>query len=132
MSYVASGYWDAGYAVEDGEEGAFAVPASSRTPATVSSSIATQVYRAFAAHANAGAMVSSSSAFQGFYAVPADCLSGTTVTQSSAPQNHEARPASASAGATVSPSYGRVLSLELTAPVAHYPHTLQSAEYPVQ
>ena len=131
MSYVAPGYWDAGYAVEDGGE-ASAVPANSVGGAVATSSNAAQTHRATPADAVAGATVTSTFASHGIFAMPSDCVSGSTVTASNAPQNHQATPANANGGATVTPSHGIVLSLAPTFPVAHYPDFLQRAEYPVQ
>lgn len=130
MSYVASGYWAAGYAVED--ESGIVVPANSNSGSVVGPASATQTHRATPANGDAGATVSSTFATHGFFAIPRDCQSGATVSASNAPQNNQVQPASSNAGATVGSSYALMLSLELTFPVASYPHTLQSAEYPAK
>ena len=136
MSVFASGVYAEGvYAEEDEGGDAHATPANSASPATVSSSSATQLQRASAADCFSGATVTSTVASQneGEAGVsPANSVSGATVTASSARQTHQASPAAASGGAVVSNSRAIVLSLELTYPIASYPDMLQSAEYPVQ
>lgn len=108
MSYYVAGYIDAGYFEDEVADGN-ATPANSVSPATVSSSSATQTHVATPAHSMLGATVESSDQ-QIYQATPANCVGG----------------------ALVSPSRAAMLSRELTFPVAYYPDTLQSAEYPVQ
>ena len=130
MSYVAPGYWASGYAVED--ESGIVVPANSNAGSVVGPSSAAQTHRATPGSSDAGATVSSTFASQGFFAFPQDCQSGSTVSASNAPQNNQVQPANSNSGATVGASYALMLSLDLTFPVASYPHTLQSAEYPAK
>lgn len=113
-------------------QGMDTVPANSNSGATVESTTATQTYRAIAAAAAGGATVSPSNATQTNRAEPAASNSGAQVTAATATQTHLMRPADSVSGATVRSTRAIVLNLGLTSPMASYPDTLQSAEYPVQ